>query len=165
MKRTLFWSVAWVGLIAAGYVVTTQLTAEPPVARSLDKGKQEIAIPVSRDGHYYLDGAVNGVPLRLMVDTGATYVSVGADFAKAAGLPDGITGYFKTANGTVEGKIVKDLDVQADAFHVSGLSVVVMPSQNGVGLLGQNFLRRFEVSQAAKVMRLRLPAEPAPRGR
>lgn len=165
MNRYLLWSAVWAGLIAAGYFVATQLTAEPPVARSLDQGTQEIAIPVSRDGHFYLDGAINGEPLRFMIDTGATYVSVGAGFAKAAGLPDGITGYFTTANGKVEGRIVKNLEVQADAFQVSGLSVAVMPSQSRVGLLGQNFLRRFEVSQAAKVMRLRLPAEPASRGR
>jgi len=165
MNRTLLWSTVWAGLIAAGYFVATQLTAQPPVARSLEQGKQEIAIPVSRDGHFYLDGAINGVPLRFMIDTGASYVSVGADFAAAAGLPEGITGYFATANGKVEGRIVKNLEVRADAFQVSGLSVAVMPSHSRVGLLGQNFLRRFEVSQAAKVMRLRLAAEPAARGR
>jgi len=157
MRGYVFWSAVWFGLIAAGFFVADRLTSQPPVTRSLAEGRQEIAIPAARDGHYYLDGAINGVPLKFMVDTGATYVSVGADFARAAGLPKGVPGYFSTANGTVEGEIVKNQEVRAEAFRVSGLSVAVTPSMDAPGLLGQNFLRRFEVSQSAGVLRLRLP--------
>jgi hypothetical protein len=46
--------------------------------------------------------------------------------------------------------------VRADAFEISGLSVAVMPVQAGEGLLGQNFLRHFEVSQSAATLRLRM---------
>ena len=120
---------------------------------------------MSRDGHYYLKGALNGVPLTFMIDTGATYVSVGEDFARSARLPQGVTGYFSTAGGAVEGRIVKDQVVEAEGFRVSGLSVAVTPLQGKAGLLGQNFLRRFEVSQSAGLMRLRLVAGPAPRDR
>jgi len=158
MKGYVFWSAVWFGLIAAGFFVADRLTSQAPVARSLAEGRREIAIPVARDGHYYLDGAINGVPLKFMIDTGASYVSVGADFARAARLPKGVPGYFSTANGPVEGEIVKNQDVKADAFRVSGLSVAVTPAQGLVGLLGQNFLRRFEVSQSDGVLRLRLPA-------
>lgn len=161
MKGYVFWSAVWFGLIAAGFFVADRLTTQTPVARALTEGRQEIAIPVSRDGHYYLDGAINGVPLRFMIDTGATYVSVDEDFARAARLPKGTPGYFSTANGAVEGEIVKNQEVRADAFRVTGLSVAITPSQGEVGLLGQNFLRRFEVSQAAGVMHLRLPVAPA----
>jgi len=163
--RYVYWSAVWFGLIAAGFLVADRLTTQPPVVRSLTEGRQEIAIPVSRDGHFYLDGAINGVPLRFMIDTGATYVSVGEDSAKSARLPKGVPGVFSTANGTVDGEIVRDLEVRADAFRVSGLSVAITPAHGKVGLLGQNFLRRFEVSQAAGVMRLKLPAEAASRGR
>lgn len=112
MKGHLIWAAVWAGVIVAGYLVAERLAAPPPVARSLAQGQQEIVIPVSRNGHYYLDGAVNGVPLRFMVDTGASYVSVGAEFARRAGLPDGIPGYFSTANGTVEGRIAKNQTVE-----------------------------------------------------
>jgi len=158
MKGYVFWSAVWFGLIAAGFLVADRLTTQAPAARSMTEGRQEIAIPVSRDGHYYLDGAINGVPLKFMIDTGATYVSVDASYARAAGLPKGVRGYFSTANGTVEGEIVKNQEVGADAFRVSGLSVAVTPSQGEVGLLGQNFLRRFDVSQSDGVLRLKLRA-------
>jgi len=157
MKGALFWSAVWAAIIATGYFVVDHFTTPPPVVRSTTAGLREIAIPVSRDGHFYLDGAINGIPIRFMIDTGATYVSVDEDFARKARLPEGITGYFGTANGMVEGRIVKDQDVAADAFQVTNLSVAVMPAKSRVGLLGQNFLRRFEVSQDAKEMRLRLP--------
>ena len=161
MKGHLFWIAVWVGLVFAGYLVTERMMAPPPVVRSLGDAKQEIVIPVSRDGHYYLDGAVNGVPLRFMIDTGASYVSVGAEFARSAGLPEGIPGYFSTANGTVEGRVVRNQTVKADVFELSGLTVAVMPAHIGEGLLGQNFLRHFEISQADGTLRLRERHEPA----
>lgn len=164
MKGYVLWSAVWFGLIAAGFFVADHFTAPAPVeARVLAGGAREIAVPVARDGHYYVDGTINGVPLRFMIDTGASYVSVGAAFARAARLPKGVPGTFSTANGTVKGEIVKNQEVKADAFRVTGLSVAVTPAQGMVGLLGQNFLRRFEVSQSDGVLRLRLPGAPAAR--
>lgn len=159
MKGQLFWIAVWLGLVFAGYLVTERMIAPPPVARSAGDGSREIVIPVSRDGHYYLDGAVNGVPLRFMIDTGASYVSVGAEFARSVGLPEGIPGYFSTANGTVEGRLVRNQTVKADVFELSGLAVAVMPAYGGDGLLGQNFLRHFEVSQVDGRLRLRMRTE------
>ena len=156
MNRYVVWSAVWFGLIAAGFFIADHFTAPAPVhVGTLGEGTREIAIPVARDGHYYVDGAINGVPLRFMIDTGATYVSVDADFARAARLPKGVRGYFSTANGGVEGEIVKNQEVSVDTFRVSGLSIAVTPAQSTVGLLGQNFLRQFEVSQSGGVMRLK----------
>lgn len=159
MKGHLFWIAVWVGLVFTGYLLTERLMTPPPVARSLADGRQELVIAVSRDGHYYLDGAVNGVPLRFMIDTGATYVAVGAEFARSAGLPEGIPGYFSTANGTVEGRVVRNQTVKAGVFELSGLTIAVMPAHGGEGLLGQNFLRHFDVSQTGGTLRLRMRQE------
>jgi aspartyl protease family protein len=153
MKWHMHWPAGVLALVGAVFFAADRLTRTPTVVHTVP-GK-EISIPVARDGHYYLEGAVNGVPLSFMIDTGATYVSVGEEFARKARLPEGGTGYFSTANGTVEGKIVKDQVVQAEGFKVSGLSVAVTPLGGKQGLLGQNFLRRFEVSQSVGVMRLR----------
>ena len=156
MKGHLFWIVVWIGVVFAGYLVTERMMAPPPVVRSLAGGGQEMVIAVSRDGHYYLEGAVNGVPLRFMVDTGATYVAVDAQFGRSAGLPDGIPGYFSTANGNVEGRLVRNQTVKAGVFELSGLTVAVMPARDGEGLLGQNFLSRFDVTQSEGTLRLRM---------
>lgn len=156
MKWHIHWPAGVLALVGVVFLAADRLTRTPTVVHAVTDGMQEISIPASRDGHYYLEGAVNGVPLKFLIDTGATYVSVGEAFARKARLPEGVTGYFSTANGTVEGKIVKNLVVEAEGFKVSGLSVAVTPLGGKKGLLGQNFLRRFEVSQSAGVMRIRL---------
>jgi aspartyl protease family protein len=155
MKSTVLWTAFWVAVLGAGFFVSQHLLAPPPVVRTSGGGLPEIAIPAARDGHFYLDGAVNGVPIRFMVDTGATYVSIDAAFARRAGLPEGVRGYFNTANGSVEGRLVRDQVVQAQGFEVGGLTVAVMPAASTEGLLGQNFLRQFEVSQSSGTLKLR----------
>ena len=155
MKWHMHWPAGVLALVGIVFFAADRLTRTPTVVHAVTDGRQEISIPAARDGHYYLEGAVNGVPLTFLIDTGATYVSVGEEFARKARLPEGVTGFFSTANGTVEGKIVKDQVVEAEGFKVSGLSVAVTPLGGTKGLLGQNFLRRFEVSQSAGVLRLR----------
>lgn len=150
----------WIAILVAGYFIADRLTAPPPEVRSSTGGVTQIVVAVARDGHYYLDGAINGQPLRFLVDTGASYVSVGADFARSAGLPQGIPGYFSTANGNVEGRIVKNQRVSVAGFDVSGLSVAVMPAAAEQGLLGQNFLRNFEVSQSGGQLILKFRQSP-----
>ena len=154
MKSTVSWAVLWIAILAAGFWISQRVLAPPPIS-VVTGGSGEITIPASRNGHFYLEGTVNGVPLQFMVDTGATYVSVDAEFARRARLPPGIAGYFNTANGSVEGRVVKGQTVRVESFEVGGLTVAVMPNGGGDGLLGQNFLRQFEVSQSAGVMRLR----------
>lgn len=161
MKSTVGWTVAWLGILAAGYWVAQHVLAPAPVTQVLVSGNPEIVVPADRNGHFYLDGAINGVPVRFMVDTGATYVSVGADFARRAGLPAGVPGYFNTANGSVEGRMVRGQTVRAQGFEIAGLTVAVMPAAGTEGLLGQNFLRRFAVSQSRGELRLRFVSEPA----
>lgn len=153
MKWHIHWPAMVLALVGVVFFAADRLTRTPTVVHVVPG--QVIEIPVARDGHYYVEGAVNGTPLRFMIDTGATYVSVSGKFAAAARLPEGVTGYFSTANGTVEGKIVKDQVVEAEGFKVSGLSVAVTPLGSKQGLLGQNFLKRFEISQSDGVMRLR----------
>ncbi len=155
MKWHIHWPAGVLALVGVVFFAADRLTRTPTVVHAVTDGRHEISIPAARDGHYYLEGAVNGVPLTFMIDTGATYVSVSQGFARKANLPQGVTSYYSTANGTVEGKVVKDQSVEAEGFKVSGLSVAVAPLGGRKGLLGQNFLKRFEVSQSAGVLRLR----------
>jgi aspartyl protease family protein len=155
MKSTLAWAALWAVILAAGYWISSRLLAPPPVTHSVASGADEIVVAADRNGHFYLDGSINGAPLRFMVDTGATYVSVSEAFARGAGLPRGVTGYFNTANGSVQGEVVKGQSVRAGPYELLGLSVAVMPAGGVEGLLGQNFLRRFDVSQSGGELRLR----------
>ncbi len=156
MKGHAIAALVWLGLIGGGYLLVRQAT-QPAVVRSCDSmaGVTEIATTVARDGHFYFDGQVNGAPVRFMVDTGASYVTLGPLAARQAGLDGGVAAPFDTAGGTVEGRLFRDQTVKADCMEVSGATVAVSPLLGEVALLGQNFLRHFEVVQRDRQLVLR----------
>lgn len=155
--KTAVLAAVWLGLIGAGWLLMHSATAPPAVVDGCNEpgGGRELRIPVARDGHFYLEGAVNGVPVRFLVDTGASYVTVDAALARGAGLPVGTPAVFSTAAGPVEGAIARSRLVRAACLEVSGLSVAVNPGLGDVALLGQNFLRQFEVTQTRSELLLR----------
>ncbi|MEO8038097.1 MAG: retropepsin-like aspartic protease [Betaproteobacteria bacterium] len=150
--------VVWVGLLAGGWMAFAYWGQhEAPVRGCEDRGgTREIVVDTARDGHFYLEGAVNGVPVRFLIDTGASYVTVDPGAALRAGLPTGLPAYFSTANGRVEGRLVRGQTIRAACLEMSGVTVAVSPGLDDVALLGQNFLRRFEVLQTARELRLRV---------
>ena len=93
-----------------------------------------------------------------MIDTGASVVSVGERVARAADLPKGAVARFQTAGGEVTGEMVTGVAVEAAGIRVEGLRVAVGPDlgPGNIALLGQNFLRRIEVTQSDDQMVLRL---------
>lgn len=156
MNNHLVAAMVWLAIVIGGYFVIDRLSAPAPVVRSAGGDQIEIIVPVDRDGHYYVVGEINGQPVKFLVDTGASYISVGSDFARRADLPRGVSGFFNTANGNVEGRIVRNQQVRADIFEVSGVTIAVLPGKSEHGLLGQNFLQYFEVSQSAGKLKLRM---------
>ena len=152
-------AIIWIAILIAGYFIIDHFAAPGPVVRTLQNGHREIVIPVARDGHYYVEGSVNGQPVTFLVDTGASYVSVGSDLARRANLPEGQIGVFNTANGAVEGRVSRARSVTADILEVSSINVAVMPGRSEFGLLGQNFLHHFIVNQSdgKLVLRMRSP--------
>lgn len=133
---------------------------QPQVATvtNLDMARGEVIIPRSRDGHYYVDGAINGRPLTFMVDTGASTVVVSADLAAKIGLARGVPTPFKTAGGMVLGEMVPDQAIEAGGLQLKGLRVGVVKQmdQRDYALLGQNFLRHIDVIQSGDQMVLRV---------
>lgn len=117
----------------------------------------DLIIPRARDGHFYAEGLVNGRPVRFLVDTGATLVTVSEAFAQEAGLAPGTQTVFKTANGDLPGRIVPGVSVSVGPIDVSGMKIGVglVGHEAQVALLGQNFLAKFEVSLIGEQMVLR----------
>jgi aspartyl protease family protein len=65
-----------------------------------------VAIARDRDGHFRVEGAVNGQPVTFLVDTGASMVGVTEPLAERAGLDGGEPVRFRTANGERDGRMV-----------------------------------------------------------
>lgn len=120
-------------------------------------GSGELVIPRQRDGHFYVQGEINHQPVHFLVDTGASSVAISNAVARAAQLPEGRRITVSTANGTRAARLVHGVPVKAGPLVHNDTSVTVgldMGAAEGA-LLGQSFLRHFDVEIGADRMVLR----------
>lgn len=155
-RANVLYLLFWISLAAVAYFGMNALTAPEvaSVAQSND-GALEIVIPRSRNGHYYVQGAINGHATTFMVDTGATTVAIDPRVARAAGLPKGYPATFGTASGQAQGETVPRQSVSVGGLRIDEVTVAVIDGVGEVGLLGQNILRHLEVTQSGDRMILR----------
>ena len=97
------------------------------------------------DGHFYADVEINGAPVHMLVDTGATGIALSRDDAHSAGLATSIgmnDVVGRGADGSVHGEFVTLERVRLGGTSATGLEAVVL--NNGEqSLLGQEFLSKF----------------------
>ena len=108
---------------------------------------RETVIPMAADGHFWLSANVNGVPTRLMVDTGATLTAFSTPAAEAAGLqprPGGLPVMLGTANGTVRAELTTVSSLAFGNIRAEGLDAVIAPNLGRTNVLGMNFLSRLK---------------------
>lgn len=111
-----------------------------------------IEVPRASDGHFYLTLEVNGVPIRFVVDTGASAIVLSQDDAIRAGIDTGdliFSGRANTANGRVE-----TAPTRLDTLSLSGIldenvRVIVNAGDMQGSLLGMSYLNRFSRLQIA----------------
>ena len=119
-----------------------EATAETTAAGSADK-----SISRSPDGHYYINGLVNGVGIRFVVDTGAGAVMLTPYDAQRIGLkvaPADFTRRAITAGGiTYVAPVTLDL-IAVGGRQVRNVPAVVSSNNTGVSLLGMSFLRHMK---------------------
>lgn len=146
--------LVWLVVMGVLYLLMTQYLKPKPVA-VLPGGV--LVIPMARDGHFYATGTVGGKPAQFLVDTGASMVTVSAEFAQQAGLQGGTPTVFRTANGDLQGRVLNGVPVSIGTAQVSGVRVAVglVGGEADEALLGQSFLNQFEITLADKQMTLR----------
>ncbi len=117
----------------------------------------DLLIPRHKDGHFYVFGEINGKPVKFLVDTGASLVTVSNQFARTASIPKGQPTVFKTANGDLNGSIVSGVTVSVGPVSVSPvrLGVGLEGQDSDIALLGQSFLSKFDVLLQQNQMILR----------
>lgn len=149
-----FWLLALAALYAGfSWWQARQRSALRPYAQS----GGELVIPRQKDGHFYVDGEVNRQPVHFLVDTGASAVAVTEPLARAAGLPQGKRIAVSTAGGMRQARVVYDVPVKAGPLALNDVTVTVGLDMDGENdaLLGQSFLRHFDVEIGSDRMLLR----------
>lgn len=124
------------------------VAAAPAAAQKvLFHGQQ--AIERAADGHYYLDGAVNGTPVRFLVDTGASLSVVSADLAKRAGVTECLPAEFRTAMGVDRDVCVaKAQRLDFGQFSFNDVYIGISKNLAGDALLGMNVLKELKIEQS-----------------
>jgi aspartyl protease family protein len=122
-------------------------------------GANSVELGRSLDGHYHIDGAIQGTPVHFLVDTGASTVSISQEQARRIGLDCQVASTFKTANGLVEGCTGRADNLDFGPFRLEQVAVAILPDLAGSALLGMNALRHLRLEQADDRLRMSLPTE------
>jgi len=97
-------------------------------------------------GHVALTAIVNGAPVRFLVDTGASRVTLTAEDARAAGIDPGglvFNQRSQTANGLAREAPVTLREIRIDRLSIDNVPAAVNENLT-VSLLGMSFLKRLK---------------------
>ena len=120
-------------------------------------GRNSVTLASDPRGHFIADGAINGVYVRFLVDTGATYVSLPASEAQRLGLDyrKGTLGYTSTANGvTPVYRMMLDSVTLGDITLYNVTASVHEGAGLDIALLGMSFLNRMEMRREGQHLTL-----------
>lgn len=140
----------WLGLGLLFYVFF--LRQENPPIQVV--GPDHVELSRARDGHFHIDGAIQGKPVRFLIDTGASTVSIPQELAWRLGLGCDVPSTFRTANGIVQGCTSRVAELDFGPFRIENLAVAILPNLSSDALLGMNALRHVRMEQAGDTLRI-----------
>ena len=147
--RTATMALAWIAIFGAGFVLFTfrddlgyvaqRLKAEATGAPVIEG--REVRIPMSIDGHFWVEGSVNGQPVKFLVDSGATMTTIGRQTAERIGValnPNRTqvvrtgNGMLRVATGRAESLAVGPIERSDVGLHIA--------DREDLNVLGMNYL-------------------------
>jgi aspartyl protease family protein len=116
----------------------------------------EVRLQRNRSGHYVANGEINGQPVKFMLDTGATDVSIPAGVADRLGLKRGRQVSYHTANGTVNAWQTVADEIRLGPLRLGPVRASINPHvKNDSVLLGMSFLKQLDFSQQGNTLTLK----------
>ncbi len=99
----------------------------------------------------------NGQPAKFLIDTGASFVSISNDLARAAKIVGGTSIVLQTAGGYRKGRLIRNVPIMVEHVKLANVAVSVglVGGNCEVILLGQSALSQFEMSVVGNEMVLR----------
>lgn len=127
-------------------------------AMLLASGEGSVELRQEADGHYAVAGAISGISLTFMLDTGATVTAVSEDLARRAGISRCRPTTTNTANGVTRSCLATVAELSFGNFRMANVDVMILPQLTGTeALLGMNVLRHFGIEQRHGRMRISTP--------
>lgn len=149
LVQNLSMAVAWLMVFGAGFVLFTfrddmgwvaqRLKAEAtgsPVVQG-----ESVRIPMAIDGHFWVQGAINGEKVRFLVDSGATMTTIGRSTALRTGVAvaPGRDQMVRTGNGIIRVSTGYAEDLSIGSINRTGVRMHVTDLED-LNVLGMNFL-------------------------
>lgn len=156
--------VIWLGLIlllVAGYRLSDKIgffgssrPEPPPRSSSLPaeaeqpRARASVRIRKRRDGRFGARARVDGAPIQVLIDPGATTVMLTSSDAMSAGIRVGSTDYttaVATAGGVTKAASVRIKSIKIGPLVINNVeALVAQPGSLSESLLGMNFIERLE---------------------
>jgi aspartyl protease family protein len=153
LARLVTSSLAWIAIFAGGFVVFTfrddlgyvgqRLKAEA-TGEPVTQG-EEIRIPMAIDGHFWVDGRLNGEKVKFLVDSGATMTTVGRVTASRVGMQISPqrNQIVRTGNGLIRVATGRAETLKVGTIERDDLAVHVADDED-LNVLGMNFLSSLQ---------------------
>lgn len=126
------------------------------VNRSSPVGPTSVVLQANGQGHFMVQGQINGGTIQMLVDTGATMIAFSEADAQRLGInyKAGQLARVNTANGSVPVYRVKLDTVKVGSIELNQVDAVVQQAGLPFALLGMSFLNRMEMRRDGEKMTL-----------
>ena len=149
LAKLLTMALAWIAIFGAGFILFTfrdnfswvaqRLKAEA-IGTPVLEGR-ETRIPMAIDGHFWVEGRINGVKVKFLVDSGATMTTIDRETAIRAGVPISANRdqFVRTGNGIIRVATGRANTLEIGGIERSNVGLQVADSDN-LNVLGMNYL-------------------------
>ncbi len=130
-------------------------TNPPPSAEQAPTQETEIVLTRDPDSQFLVDGTINDVGVKFLIDTGANITAIPEDIAKSAKLPMESQVVADTANGsTTDFKTtIYELKI-GKTITLNNIPATIIKGNQA--LLGMNVLAKFDMTQKGDTLTLKL---------
>jgi len=152
--KTTLWAAAIFLLLCGALFLFFDEMLHPNTSEKLGDGG-EISLLRDMSGHYRAEAFINGIKANILVDTGATDVSISKQFADQLGITSVAAIRTQTANGETVGYMTRLDSVKLGGIEERDIAAIIV---NGLGtdiLLGMSFLNRMDIRLNQGVMTIR----------
>ena len=142
-RNTFISIVIWIILASVVYYFADNI--QNPNKLNRLGNNESVVLKRGPDGHYRTEALINGMKVKVLVDTGATGVAISQKIADKLNLKSINAVRTNTANGDSIGYMVRLESVKIGGVSSSNVAVMIAPGLDGDVLLGMSFLGRMDV--------------------